>query len=141
MHPYILDTLAELARCLRLGEEGGGEGGKVGERAVGEPKGFVGCDGKREHGGPGVVLLLAYRPRCEPATAAHFFHLLDAAFERRRVSWGPLPSGARAPADTTLYELFPKAHPPLTPTTGPKGTACGYCAMLLKQRRRRHAAQ
>ena len=88
------------------------------------------------------LVYLAYRRRCEPETAAHFFHMLDASFERKRVPWmwpfsetsasGPPPPRYNA----TLFRLTPRRR------GGVKDTSpCGYCNMLWEARARRLAVK
>jgi pimeloyl-ACP methyl ester carboxylesterase len=71
-------------------------------------------EGRRDASTFTPLVYLAYRRRCDAETAAHFFHLLDARFERRRVSWRwPFPRGSgarRHPGgeDATLFRLTPR---------------------------------
>jgi hypothetical protein len=74
---------------------------------------------------PSSPVVLGYRRRTAPATAAHFFHLLAAWFET------PQPVGASelhpryAAADVVVYRLRrrERRQPP---------AACAYCAMLVR---------
>ena len=97
------------------------------------------------------LVYLAYRQRCEPETAAHFFHMLDASFERQRVPWmwpfsetsasGPPPPRYNA----TLFSLIPRRRTEGGGGGGGGGAKsappCGYCNMLWEARARRLAVK
>ena len=99
---------------------------------------------------PPPLIYLAYRRRCEPETAAHFFHMLDARFERKLVPWRwPSAAGGPPPThhDAQLYRLTPRWGVSAATTTGgggggggddgangPSPPSCAYCDMLRKAR-------
>jgi hypothetical protein len=115
-------------------------GATTAEAVLGAAAGATFGSGLRSGVATVPLVYLAYRQRCESETAAHFFHMLDASFERTRVPW-MWPSSGPPPRDATLYSLTPCARNQPSSSSSSSSPPCGYCDMLWEARARRLTAR